>query len=218
MNTFVRIYNSSLGRKLVVALTGICLCSFLIVHLAGNFLLFKQDGGASFDQYAEILPSILFIRVIEIGLFAILLAHIVTGTALWILNRSARPLKYEENNPRENSSFLSRTMFVSGSILFIFITVHMRSFWVTSRFHHEVYPSMYKTVAMAFSDPWYSGFYVFAMALLAFHLRHGFQSAFQTFGLKNKKYSLLIEAFGIFFWLLIPIGFASIPIYFLMQS
>ncbi len=218
MNSFVSFYNSSIGKKLVVGLTGLCLCIYLVVHLGGNLLLFKNDGGAAFDQYAEILPSLLFVRIIEIFLFAIFLAHIVTATVLWILNRRARPTPYAMNKPQENSSFFSRTMFASGSIVFIFIAVHMRSFWFTSRFQHDAYPSMYRTVVTAFANPFYSGFYVVAMALLAFHLRHGFQSAFQTFGLKGAKFATLIEAVGALFWLAIPLAFASMPVYFLLHS
>jgi len=214
MNMFVRIYNSSIGRKFVVGLTGICLCIYLIVHLGGNLLLFKQDGGAAFDRYAELLPSLLIIRIVEIILFAIFLIHIVTATVLWVLNRNARPTKYKVSRPQENSSLFSRTMFVSGSIVFIFLVVHMKTFWVTSRFYHEEYPSMYNLVVSVFSHPVYASLYVVAMILLAFHLRHGVESVFQTFGLRSQTYMTLIQLIGAFFWLVIPLGFASIPIYY----
>ena len=217
MKTFFDLYNSSIGKKLVVGATGLFLCIYLVVHLLGNLLLFKHDGGAAFDQYAEILPSLLIIRIVELGLFAIFIIHIVTGTVLWILNRKARPEGYAMNRPQANSSFFSRTMFVTGSIVFIFIVIHMRSFWVTSRFYHEANPSMYRMVVDVFSNPLYSGFYVVAIALLGFHLRHGFQSAFQTFGLKQGRYAMLIELAGALFWLVIPLAFASIPLYFVMQ-
>jgi succinate dehydrogenase / fumarate reductase cytochrome b subunit len=217
MKTFFGLYNSSIGKKLVVGATGLFLCMYLVVHLLGNLLLFKHDGGAAFDQYAEILPSLLIIRIVEIGLFAVFLIHIVTATVLWILNRNARPERYELNRPKENSSFFSRTMFVSGSIVFIFIVIHMRSFWVTSRFYHEAYPSSYRMVVGVFSNPYYVVFYVVAIILLGFHLRHGFQSAFQTFGIKHARYAWLIELVGAIFWLVIPLAFVSIPIYFVMQ-
>ena len=217
MNTFVGMYNSSIGKKLVVGATGLFLCVYLVIHLLGNLLLLRHDGGAAFDQYAELLPSLLIVRVVEIGLFAVFLIHIVTGTVLWLLNRRARPERYEVNRPQENSSLFSRMMFLSGSLLFIFIVIHMRTFWVTSRFYHEANPSMYLMVVETFSNPYYSGFYVIAMALLGFHLRHGFQSAFQTFGIKHVRYATLIEVTGAIFWLVIPLAFASIPIYFVMQ-
>jgi succinate dehydrogenase / fumarate reductase cytochrome b subunit len=217
MNTFVGMYNSSIGKKLVVGATGLFLCVYLVIHLLGNLLLLRHDGGAAFDQYAELLPSLLIVRIVELGLFAVFLIHIVTGTVLWILNRRARPERYEVNRPQENSSLFSRMMFLSGSLLFIFIVIHMRTFWVTSRFYHEANPSMYIMVVETFSNPYYSGFYVIAMMLLGFHLRHGFQSAFQTFGIKHVRYATLIELAGAIFWLVIPLAFAFIPIYFVMQ-
>ena len=215
MDTLVKIYHSSIGKKLIVGLTGLCLCVYLIVHLGGNLLLFKQDGGAAFNTYAEILPSLLFIRIIEIILFGIFIVHIFTGTFVWILNKNARPQKYAVNKPQDNSSFTSRTMFVTGSIVFIFLIIHMRSFWFPSRFMTDN-PAMYTMVKDAFMNPIYGGFYVVAMVLLGFHLRHGFQSALQTLGLKNLKYTPLIEVIGGLFWLVIPALFASMPIYFLV--
>ena len=162
-----------------MALTGLFLCTYLVVHVAGNLLLLKQDGGAAFDAYAELLPSLLIIRIIEYGLYAVFIAHIFMGTLLWLKNKAARPAKYEVNSPQENSSFFSRTMFLTGSIIFIFLVIHMRTFWVTSRFHHDEFPSMYAIAKTAFANPAYSFFYLIALTLLAFHLRHGFQSAFQ---------------------------------------
>ena len=212
------IYHSTIGKKFVVGLTGLFLCTYLVIHLGGNLLLFKNDGGKAFDTYAEILPNILVIRIIEIVLFAGFILHIITTTILWVKNKQTRPQKYQVNKPQENSTLFSRTMFLTGSIVFIFLVVHMNSFWVPSRFHPEENHSMYALVKEAFSNPVYSIFYVVAMVLLAFHLRHGFQSAFQTFGIKNKQYSPLVEWVGVIFWLLIPLGFASMPVYFLLNS
>ena len=218
MGIITKIYQSSIGKKIVMSLTGLFLCIYLVVHLAGNLLLLKQDGGAAFDAYAEFLPSLLIIKIIEYVLFAVFIGHIVTSTILWIKNKRARPQQYEMNKPQENSSFFSRTTFFSGSIVFIFLVVHMRTFWVASRFQHDEYPSMYAVAKTAFASPAYSLFYVAAIILLAFHLRHGFQSAFQTLGIKHQRYARLIELVGVIFWLIIPIGFAYIPIYFLLHS
>jgi succinate dehydrogenase / fumarate reductase cytochrome b subunit len=214
----LRLFTSSIGKKFLMALTGLFLCTYLVVHLAGNLLLLRQDGGASFDAYAEFLPSLLIVRIIEIGLFAVFILHIVSGLNVWWQNRRARPEKYSSSKPQENSSFFSRTMFLSGSIVFIFLFFHLKTFWVTSRFQHDANPSMYAIAVEAFSSPYYSWFYVLAIVLLAFHLRHGFQSAFQTFGLKTQTYAPFIEAVGVIFWLVIPIGFAIIPIYFFYST
>jgi len=213
MQAFLDFYRSSIGKKMMAGLTGLFLCAYLVVHVAGNLLLFKDDGGAAFDTYAATLPNFLVVRIIEIVLFAAFIVHIFTGTYLWALNRRARPRGYLVNRPEENSSFASRTMFLSGSIVLIFLVVHMKSFWYPSRFRPEHDVSMYALVMNAFASPLYSAFYIMAMALLAFHLRHGFQSAFQTFGLRNMRYAPLIESAGVVFWLLIPAAFAAMPVY-----
>ncbi|HYQ87806.1 MAG TPA: succinate dehydrogenase cytochrome b subunit [Bacteroidota bacterium] len=218
MKTLLEFYQSSIGKKILAGLTGLFLCAYLLVHVGGNLLLFKADGGAAFDAYAETLPNFLIIRVIEIGLFAAFAVHIATGTYLWVINRRARPRGYLVNKPEENSSFASRTMFLTGSIVFVFLVVHMKSFWYPSRFSAEQRVSMYSLVTGAFADPLYSSFYIAAMALLAIHLRHGFQSAFQTFGLRNRKYAPLIESVGVIFWLLIPAAFAAMPAYCFYRS
>jgi succinate dehydrogenase / fumarate reductase cytochrome b subunit len=218
MGLLTEVYSSSIGKKLTVGLTGVLLCTFLIVHLVGNLLLFNNDGGASFDAYAKFLPSLTIIRVIEWGLFAIFLVHAVTGLIFWLRNRRARPESYSVNRRNENSDPFSRAMFLTGSIVFIFLVIHLKTFWVPARFTAGEHLSMYSIVVSAFSEPVYVFFYVTAMVLLAFHLRHGFQSALQTFGLRNKKYIGLIEAVGTLFWLLIPVCFATIPIFFLLNA
>ena len=216
MNAVISFYKSSIGKKLLVGLTGLLLCSYLVIHLIGNLLMFRSDHGAAFDAYADILPNILIVRIIEILLFAVFLFHIFTGTVLWFLNRSARPVKYDVDRRAENSALTSRTMLFSGSIVFIFLVVHMQNFWYTSRFEAGVGFSMYAVVSSTFSDPIYAVLYLVAMFLLGFHLRHGFQSAFQTFGLRNRKYTAFLDWVGAIFWLLIPLGFASMPLYFLL--
>jgi succinate dehydrogenase / fumarate reductase cytochrome b subunit len=217
MNFLIELYTSTVGKKFFMALTGLFLCTYLVVHVGGNLLLFKQDGGAAFNTYAEILPSLLIIRIIEIVLFLIFLGHIFTGTILWIRNKQARPIKYEKFEASDNSTLTSRTMFLTGSIVFIFLVIHLRTFWVPARFQHGEGFSMYEVVKDAFQNPWYDLFYIVAIGLLAFHLHHGFQSAFQTFGIKGKKYEWLIQAIGVIFWLLIPIVFVSMPIYFYLN-
>lgn len=214
MGTLSTLYHSSVGKKFVMGLTGFFLCSFLVVHVTGNLLLFKNDGGAAFDAYGEFMSTNVLIRTMEIVLFAGFIVHLVTGTIVWLKNRGARPEKYAANSPSANSTLVSRTMFLTGSIVFIFLVIHLRTFWVAARFQHEENPSMYELVRIAFADPVYSAFYIVAIALLAFHLRHGFQSAFQTFGIKHQKYAPAIHLAGMVFWLLIPLGFISMPVYF----
>ncbi len=215
MGFLITLCRSSIGKKIIVGVTGLCLCVYLVVHVGGNLLLFKQDGGAAFDEYADTLPSFTLIRIIEYILYAIFVGHIAMGTYLWLSNRRARPQGYSRNRASETSSISSRTMFLTGSIVFIFLVIHMKTFWYTSRFEAGQHFSMFLLVKQVFSDPAYSAFYVLAMFLLGFHLRHGFQSAFQTFGLKSGKFTALVEGIGVIFWLLIPLGFAAMPVYFL---
>jgi succinate dehydrogenase / fumarate reductase cytochrome b subunit len=218
MHAIIQFYNSSVGKKLIVGLTGFLLISYLVIHLFGNLLIFRGDEGKAFDTYAEILPQILVIRIIEIGLFLIFIFHIITAITTWLLNRQARGNAYELQKKNETSAVSSRTMFLTGSIVYIFLVLHMRQFWFASRYEAGEHFSMYEVVRSTFSEPMYSIFYLIAMFLIGFHLKHGFQSAFQTFGLRDNKYASLIEWVGVIFWLLIPLGFASMPLYFLLNS
>jgi succinate dehydrogenase / fumarate reductase cytochrome b subunit len=197
-----------------MGLTGFFLCSFLVVHLGINLFLFKSDDGGTFEAYAEFMATYPFIRPLEVVLFAGFLLHAFIGTWLWVSNRMARPVRYDENRPQENSTLASRTAFLTGAFVMVFLVVHVNTFFIRSRF----FPggeTMYDLVRDAFQNPWYVAFYLVALAFLAYHLKHGFQSAFQTFGLRQKKYDWLIDAVGVVFWLLIPAAFAAMPIYFL---
>ncbi len=209
----ISLINFGVGKKLLVALTGLFLCSFLIVHLAGNLLLFKNDGGKAFNAYATFMSSNPVIRTLEIVLFAGFLIHIIWAVSIWITNRMARPQRYAMNRPSATSTLASRTSFLTGSIVFIFLVVHLRSFWVPARFPSGAEPSMYEIVITAFQNPIYDLFYLIALLLLGYHLNHGFQSAFQTFGL-NPGRNKWINGVAVFFWLIIPIGFAAMPIFF----
>ena len=214
MHTLIKFYNSSVGKKLIVGLTGILLIAFLVIHLIGNLLLFRNDGGAAFDAYSELLPQVVVIRIIEILLFLLILFHIITAAYTWLINKQTRDEQYNVRKPGATSPLSSRTMFLTGSIIFIFLVIHMRTFWWTSRYEAGEHFSMYTLVRNVFSDPVYDVLYLVALFLLGFHLHHGFQSALQTFGLREKKYVTLIEWCGVIVWLLIPLGFAVMPVYF----
>jgi succinate dehydrogenase / fumarate reductase, cytochrome b subunit len=209
-------YSSSIGQKLISALTGLFLCVFLVIHLSGNLLLFKNDGGQEFTHYAEANASSWIMRSLEVVLFAGFLIHIFWGIRLWLLNRRARPKDYTENHPSENSSLFSRVMLLSGSTIFFFLIVHLKKFWIPMRFGADGI-SIYNIVTTAFQSPFYDGFYIVALSLLAYHLRQGFQSAFQTFGVRA-MWRKAIDWIAAIFWLIIPIGFASMPIYFLLTK
>jgi len=211
MNAFFTFVNSSVGKKIVMSLTGIFLCTFLIEHLAGNLLLLRDDGGATFDAYAHFMGGNVIIRILEIGLLALLLLHIINGVRLWIENRGARGKKYAAYKLSENTTLQSRMMSLSATLVLLFLIVHLSKFWVPARFSNE--QSISSLVYATFRQPFYVWFYVVALVILSYHLRHGFQSAFQTLGLKTKKYSGVVELVAVLFWLAIPLLFAVIPLY-----
>lgn len=216
MGWFFRALNSSIGKKFVMALTGICLILFLIIHLINNLTLY--GGPDLFNTVVKNLESIKpFVRVIETILAIIFVFHIFNGVRLWIENKKARPVSYAVNGSSKNTDLSSRTMIVSGSIVFIFLVIHLRTFWVSFNLGHPLAEShnYYDIVVEAFRSPVYSGLYIIAMILLGFHLNHGFQSLFQTFGWNHKKYFNFIKQVGFVYTLITVIGFASIPVYFL---
>ena len=211
VTTFI---NSSIGKKFVMAVTGILLILFLIIHLAGNLTLFFGEN--AFNTYVSTLEIVKpVVRVIEVILALIFLFHIFNGFRLTIENKKANPRKYKVNASSKNSTFYSRTMFLSGSIVFIFLIMHISTLWYAFNFGTHTDQSYYEIVVEWFSDPFYSLFYVFAMVLLGFHLNHGFQSSFQTFGWNHKKYTPFIKKLGILYAIVTSIGFAAMPLYFL---
>jgi succinate dehydrogenase / fumarate reductase, cytochrome b subunit len=219
MSWFISFIDSSVGKKLVMALTGLFLAVYLIIHLAANLFLLKPDGGAAFNAYAAFMSSSdnIPVRIIEVGLFLAFAYHIVNGFRLFFINKKARKTGYKVVNASANSSFYSRFMVQSGSIVFIFLVIHLKTFFIPHKFGHPE-ETMYQSVVDAFASPLYAWFYVFAMVLLAFHLIHGVQSAFQTLGIRHNKYTSFIKGAGIVFSILICAGFAIIPLYFLFST
>jgi succinate dehydrogenase / fumarate reductase cytochrome b subunit len=217
MGSRMAFLNSSIGKKLMMALTGSFLLIFLIVHLIGNLTLFF--GPSAFNGYVGALDVVKpLIRVIEVVLLTAFVLHIFNGFKLWLENKGAKGVKYQVNGSAENSNVFSRTMFLTGSIVFIFLVTHLGTFFWRFNVHDPMgfanTHQYFDIVVYFFGIWWYVLLYVVAMALLGFHLNHGFQSVFQTFGWNHKKYFPLIQKFGTVFALIMAIGFASMPIYF----
>ncbi len=215
MNWFFEFTNSSVGKKITMATTGILLCLYLIIHLFGN--LFLYAGPEAFNLYVERLSSIKpVVRVIEVILVLIFLGHIVNGVQLIFRNRASAGKAYVQYKANDVSPLTSRWMGTTGSIIFIFLVIHLQTIWWNYQTHHEAgrFYSVITGNEVGFGNPYYAIFYLIAMFLLGFHLRHGFQSAFQTFGIRYTKYEKLLNAIAVFFWLIIPVCFATIPIYF----
>jgi len=211
-----------------MALTGLFLCSFLAVHLLGNLQLLHHDDGRAFNLYSKFMSSNPLIQTISWVNFAFIAGHIVWGAMLTIKNRSARPQGYAYNKPGNNSSFSSRWMGVLGTMILIFLVIHLKEFKLAYMDIGTTLPTvtytvdgddvtvknMYYEVEEEFENPVIVGIYVLSMIALGFHLYHGFQSAFQTVGIRHPKYTPLIKGLGFAFWGLIPFGFAIIPIIF----
>lgn len=207
--------NSTIGRKVLMSLTGLFLCLYLIVHLAGNLLLLADGDGTVFLTYAEQISSLWIIRVIEIFLLAAFLIHIIDSAMLTYNNRKARPATYDKRHAAANSSWSSRNMGFLGVILLIFLVIHIAHFFLPTRFGSE---NLYDIVLWRFSIWWYSLFYILSMVALAFHLVHGVKSSFRTLGLHHSKYIPIVKTISYAFAIIFPLGFAFIPFYFYMKS
>lgn len=200
------------GKKFLMAFTGLFLIIFLLVHLFGNLLLLKNDGGFAFNSYAKTLSDLKILRIIEVMLFLGFIFHITYGLIVTIQNKKARGTGYKMIKSSVTSSFFSRFMAQSGGIVLVFLLIHLNSFFVKHRIIGTDV-SMYDSSVEAFKNLPYTLFYVLAMILLSFHLNHGFQSAFQSLGINHNKYSPMIKFTGRLYALLVPLFFALIPIY-----
>ena len=224
MNWLIKTLTSSLGQKILMSLTGFFLISFLMVHLTGNLMLFKNDGGAAFNAYANFMSTAGIVRVAEIILVTGFLLHIFVAWQLTRHNQQTRPQHYAYSRPDTNSAWTSRNMGILGSIILIFLLIHLYNFWFQYKFQANIplvpdagYKDMYWLVQKVFMEEWwYSIVYIVAMVFLGFHLAHGFESAFQTLGLHHKKYTPFIRKLGLLFAIVVPAGFASMPIYFFL--
>lgn len=218
--------SSTLGRKLIMAITGLFIILFLVVHLAGNLQLLIPDGGRAFNIYADGMGRNPLIRVVSIGNFLFILLHIIYSVILTRYNKKARPIAYGYQKSSPKVSWASKNMGILGTIILIFLLVHLRSFYYELKFGSvptATYDGLtlkdgYTVVAEVYSNILYVVFYVLSMVFLAFHLSHGFASAFQTLGLNHAKYTPLIKTVGYGFAILVPALFALIPIVMYIQS
>lgn len=219
MNILVRAYRSSLGKKYIMALSGLALFLFVIGHMAGNLQIFA--GRDSINAYAKFLksnPGLLWSA--RAGLLVLVIAHIITAVQLVSENREARPVAYEKGRPTA-ASLASRTIFISGLIIFAFVVYHLLHFTFgvtdpeylqlhdpTDPLRHDVYGMM----VQGFSNPVVSAFYIISMGLLCLHLSHGVSSMFQSLGIRNRSNLRAIHRVARIAAVIIFIGNVSIPI------
>ena len=216
--------SSSLARKFVMAGTGIFLILFLIVHVTGNLLLLKNDGGVAFNQYAHFMKHNPLILAGEVVLFAGILWHVVQGIILMVKNRAARPVDYAYKNTSERKSFFSKYMGQMGILILILLIWHLYNFFSYKYFAElrggidmveiegEKVADMASIVYEELSIIGNVIIYLVFVALIAFHLHHGFQSAFQSLGLNHRKYTPIIKKIGVAYSIIIPLLFAVIPV------
>ena len=220
-------FTSSVGKKLVMAFTGIFLILFLIVHAGLNACIWANDEGLMFNKAAHFMGSFVVPRVLEIGLFLGIFLHILQGYMLTLENRSKRSVGYAVNYAK-GSKWYSRSMALLGTLLLMFLVMHIYHFWTPSRLggiggikslsvfdkNGVEYHNLYAEMQLVFENPLVVLLYVLACGSLGYHLAHGFQSAFKTIGIHNKRYHALISTIGYGFAILIPLAFAMMPISF----
>lgn len=210
--------SSSIGTKLLIALTGLGLAAFLVTHLAGNLLFIV--GPDAFNAYSHSLISNPLIYLAELGLLVIFLLHLAKAIANFVSNRSARPVRYERKrgartkSPRTRKSLASSTMIVTGAITALFVVTHLMTFKFGPYYETaDGVRDLYRLQLEVFSSPLYVAFYVVAMGVIFFHLWHGLSSAAQSLGLDHPAWTPRVLLTGRILSILIGGGFLILPIY-----
>lgn len=215
--TLKKFFASSIGKKFSMALTGVFLILFLIVHAGINACIFLNDGGATFNEVAHFMSHNWIMRFLELGLFTGFIIHIVQGLILWKQNSEARPVGYHVNKPGMNSKWYSRSMGLLGSLLLIFLVLHLRHFYVDSRvalYSGDRPHDLYQEMKEIFSSGSVVVIYLVGLVALFWHLIHGFQSAWQTLGINHKRYTPILKSIGWGYAIIICVTFALMPLAF----
>jgi len=208
MNWFVETFRTSIGKKLLMAVTGLGFIGFIIVHLMGNLTLFA--GRDVFNAYvAKLHEYELLIVAAEIGLFTFAVIHVITGLLLFLANRRARDVRYAVQKSGGGRNIGSATMPYTGFVILLFVILHLSNFSfadVTDR-------TMYDVVYATFSSWVYVIVYVAVMAVVAIHIRHGFWSLFQSLGLNHDKYMPALRRISVALAVVVGVGFGLIPLF-----
>ena len=210
-------FNTSIGKKLQMSLTGLFLILFLVVHCYVNAQIFYGDGGTRFNEAAHFMGTNFLIRTVEIGLFGFLILHIIQGLSLWSANRSKRTTRYAVSAGNATSKWYSRSMALLGTLILLFLVLHLSKFWAPNRYSMLTgggEKPLYEMMRDEFQVPWVVVVYLLGCISLGWHLVHGFYSSFQTLGLGTHKYKGLIRMTGIAFSIIVPLIFAMMPIAF----
>lgn len=214
---------SSVGKKIINAVSGLGLCAFIVIHLVGNLTLLAGKAQA-FNTYSHFLANTgVLLYVAESGLILFFLGHMITGTAVWWSKQKARPDGYHVSanagDPSRKTIF-SQTMIYTGAVVLIFLIIHLKTFkygpgidqgYVVTYDGVQMW-DLYRLTTDAFSRLWYVLFYVAAMMLMGFHLSHGFWSGFQTLGANHPRWTPIIYGIGLIFAFVMAVGFLIIPV------
>ena len=222
MNNIKSIFQSSLGKKYLMAISGFFLFLFVIAHLVGNLQVFL--GPEAINRYGHFLQSNLeLVWPARIALLVLLLVHIWAATKLSLENKAARPVGYAVFQPK-GSTYASRTMLMSGIIAFVFIVYHILHYTAQVQYINltgqsfltfldpEKRHDIFKMMVVGFSKGWVSAFYILGVGLLCLHLSHGASSMFQSLGWKNDAYRPFLDKAARVVAVLIFLGYSSIPI------
>jgi succinate dehydrogenase / fumarate reductase cytochrome b subunit len=219
--TWKQMFTSSVGKKLVMAFTGVFLILFLIVHVALNACIWAMDGGEMFNTGAHFMGANVVPRILEIGLFLGFILHIVQGLMLTMDNRKARSVKYAVDYGNKGSKWYSRSMALLGTIILLFLIIHLSHFWFPNRSNQgfvlgeEI--NLFDKMKEVFSNIYVVIVYVLSCVSLGYHLAHGFQSAFKTIGVTNKRYHVILSSLGYGFSIIVSLAFAMMPISFYLH-
>ena len=215
-----------------MALSGLFLIVFLLVHVGLNSCIFNdlpifnpEDDGSMFNRAAAFMGDSYIIRIIEIGLFAFFLLHIIQAYAVTLINRNKRKQGYQVSLGNRGSTWMSRNMAILGTLIFIYLVIHISQFWVPSRitgleeveYHGKQYHNLFIRMYEVFQTPWVVILYLVGVGALLFHLLHGFHAAFRSLGVHNKKYLSLLKGLGYGFSVIVCVLFALMPISMYLQ-
>jgi len=213
-------FTSSIGKKIMMAAAGLFLITFLLVHLGLNLLIVIFESGDKFNIAAHFMGTNILIKIFEIVLFGGFLLHIIYGLIVQIYNWIARPVLYKVSNNAQ-TSFFSKYMIHTAVIILVFLVLHLFDFYFKAKFFGEVgnvvihgkdYHDLAALVVAKFQYLGFVIFYVASILFLGFHLLHGFQSAFQTFGLNHKTYTPIIKGIGYVYTFIVVVGYSLIPV------
>ena len=217
--------SSSIGKKVIMSLSGLFLIAFLCVHLTLNLFLIFDNSGELFNHGANFMATNPVIKIVEPILAIGFIIHIIWASILTLQNQKARPIKYAQRNQSQNATWASRNMYILGGLVLVFLVIHIYNFWwnikVPGNLEAVVVDGVementYLLVSSLFkSSIVYCGLYIAGANLLGLHLTHGFWSAFQSIGFSNDIWRKRLSALGYIFAVIIAVGFSIIPLYFM---